>query len=82
MLIQACGLKKTHRMGPTEVHALQGVDLQVASGEFVALMGASGSGKSTLLHLTGLPRSSERRLVSAQRHGSRSVERHRTLTAS
>src|SRR5712691_3278051 len=53
MLIQAYGLTKTYRMGPTEVHALQGVDLQVASGEFVAMMGASGSGKSTLLHLLG-----------------------------
>jgi len=53
MLIQAHGLKKMYRMGPTEVHALQGVDLQVASGEFVAMMGASGSGKSTLLHLLG-----------------------------
>jgi putative ABC transport system ATP-binding protein len=53
MLIQACSLKKTYHMGATEVHALQGVDLQVASGEFVAMMGASGSGKSTLLHLLG-----------------------------
>jgi putative ABC transport system ATP-binding protein len=53
MLIQASGLKKTYQLGPTEVHALQGVDLQVASGEFVALMGASGSGKSTLLHILG-----------------------------
>jgi len=53
MLIQAHGLKKMYRMGPTEVHALQGVDLQVASGEFVAMMGASGSGKSTLLHILG-----------------------------
>jgi putative ABC transport system ATP-binding protein len=53
MLIQADGLRKTYRMGPTEVHALQGVGLEVARGEFVAIMGASGSGKSSLLHLLG-----------------------------
>ena len=53
MLIQADGLRKTYRMGATEVHALQGVGLEVACGEFVAIMGASGSGKSSLLHLLG-----------------------------
>ena len=40
-------------MGPTEVYALRGVDLEVAHGEFAAIMGASGSGKSTMLHLLG-----------------------------
>ena len=60
MLIQADGLKKTYYIGATEVQALRGVALQVASGEFVAIMGASGSGKSTLLHLLGcLDRPSE-----------------------
>jgi ABC-type lipoprotein export system ATPase subunit len=60
MLIQAEGLKKTYCMGSTEMQALRGVALQVAQGEFVAIMGASGSGKSTLLHLLGcLDRPSE-----------------------
>ena len=53
MLIRAHDLRRTYRLGPTEVHALRGVDLEVAQREFVAIMGASGSGKSTLLHLLG-----------------------------
>jgi putative ABC transport system ATP-binding protein len=51
--IEVRGLVKVYGQGPTAVRALQGVDLVVAPGEFIAIMGPSGSGKSTLLHLIG-----------------------------
>ena len=47
------GVTKTYRMGRIEVPALQGIDLHVGRGEFVAIMGASGSGKSTLMNILG-----------------------------
>jgi putative ABC transport system ATP-binding protein len=52
-LIETQGLARVYHVGATEVHALRGVDLRVAGGEFIALMGTSGSGKSTLMHLLG-----------------------------
>ena len=47
------GVTKTYRMGRLEVPALQGIDLHIGQGEFVAIMGASGSGKSTLMNILG-----------------------------
>src|SRR5579872_1860105 len=52
-LIQVRGLDKRYRRGSEEIHVLQGLNLDVASGEFVAFMGPSGSGKTTLLNLLG-----------------------------
>ncbi len=51
--VQVTGLVKTYSPGGQVLRAVDGVDLDVAAGEFVALTGPSGSGKSTLLHLIG-----------------------------
>jgi putative ABC transport system ATP-binding protein len=52
-LIRVRGLDKSYRRGGEEVHVLQGLNLDVDAGEFIAFMGPSGSGKTTLLNLLG-----------------------------
>ena len=52
-VIRIRGLTKTYVMGTNEVHALAGIDLTIAKGEMVAVMGASGSGKSTMMNMLG-----------------------------
>ncbi len=53
-LIELHGVTKTYQMGGVDVQALRGINLQVGSGEFVAIMGPSGSGKSTCMNILGL----------------------------
>ena len=52
-ILQTKDLKKYYGSGDTQVKALDGVDLSIEQGEFVAIVGTSGSGKSTLLHMLG-----------------------------
>jgi putative ABC transport system ATP-binding protein len=52
-LVEVQSVEKVFHRGSEEIHVLQGLNLRVAAGEFLALMGPSGSGKSTLLNLIG-----------------------------
>ena len=54
MLIEARDLRRTFGTGPNTVHAVNGIDLEIGEGEYVAIRGTSGSGKSTLLQILGL----------------------------
>ncbi len=53
MIISTRDLWKTYRVGVERIHALQGVSVEIAPNEFVAVMGSSGSGKSTLMNIIG-----------------------------
>lgn len=53
MILNTKDLKKQYGSGETAVHALDGVNLSIENGEFLAIVGTSGSGKSTLLHMLG-----------------------------
>lgn len=53
IMIGMQGITKTYDMGPTQVHALSGVDVNIDRNEYVAIMGPSGSGKSTLMNIIG-----------------------------
>ncbi len=52
-MIKTKCLRKTYHLGGTDIHALDGVDLHIPKGQFVAICGASGSGKTTLMNMLG-----------------------------
>ncbi len=53
-MIRLAGIERTFIVGEEAVHALRGVNLEIAQGEYLSIMGPSGSGKSTLLNVIGL----------------------------
>jgi putative ABC transport system ATP-binding protein len=81
-IIRLEGVHKVYDSGENAVHALRGIDLEVAGGEYMAIMGPSGSGKSTLMHILGcldVPTEGEYRLAGTpvSRMSSRELARTR-----
>jgi len=54
LMLDIVDIRKSYRVGPTEVKVLKGINLTVEKGELLAVIGPSGSGKSTLMHMLGL----------------------------
>ena len=82
IILKAEWLCKSYRMGVTRVRVLNGVELAVKTGEFVAIIGASGSGKSTLLHILGALDKPDKGIVKFEgrdlnRHSSSELNRFR-----
>jgi putative ABC transport system ATP-binding protein len=79
-VLQAAQLHKKYQLGDHAINALNGVDFEVAQGEFVSIMGPSGSGKSTLMHLLGgLDQASEGEVILAGQNFSDLQDKQATL---
>jgi len=79
-IVEASSLTRIYQTGPAEVRAVDGIDLSIHRGEFLAFVGVSGSGKSTLLHLIGgldTPTSGSVRVQGRELHSLSSYERAR-----
>ncbi|NNK32396.1 MAG: lipoprotein-releasing ABC transporter ATP-binding protein LolD [Xanthomonadales bacterium] len=84
-VLEARAVRKAYRQGPREVHVLTSVDLSLAAGESLAIVGVSGAGKSTLLHILGgldRPDEGEVRINGASIWGLDTAERSRVRNRS
>ncbi len=80
VILELRGLHRSYRSGDTSLHVLNGVDLQVRSGEIVGLIGPSGSGKSSLLHAAGLlERTDQGQILVGGQDCTRMTDTQRTL---